>query len=43
VDSEVAGYRFQPQGQRPVFQDRPEAHIGDHIKFCKFQQNEYYI
>ena len=29
TDSEVAGYRFQPQRQRPVLSDRPDVRAGE--------------
>ena len=40
TDSEVAGYRFQPQRQTPVLSDRPEVRGGDDPREIEMTRRE---
>ena len=39
MDAEVAGYRFQPQRQRPVLSDRPDVRGGEDPKGIEMKRN----
>ena len=40
MDSEVAGYRFQPQRQRPVLSDRPDVRGGEDPREIEMTRSE---
>ena len=40
TEIEVAGYRFQPQRQRPVLSDRPDVHGGEDPREIEMTRRE---